>query len=95
MAQKRFAFVIEIDRCIDCKACMVACSVENSVPVGHHRNWVKQIGPTGTYPILGMHFEPGNCMHCSNPPCERVCPTGATYIRDDGLVMIDQDKCIG
>jgi len=95
MAKKRFAFVIEIDRCIDCKACMVSCSVENNVPVGHHRNWVKQIGPKGVFPILGMHFEPGNCMHCSNPPCERVCPTGATYRRDDGIVLINQDICIG
>lgn len=95
MAQKRFAFVIETERCIDCKACMVSCSIENNVPVGHHRNWVHQIGIKGEFPTLGMSFEPGNCMHCDNPPCERVCPVGATYRRDDGIVMIDQDACIG
>ncbi len=95
MATKRYAFVIETERCIDCKACQVSCSVENNVPVGFHRNWIHQKGPNGTFPVLGMSFEPGNCHHCTNPPCERVCPTGSTYRRDDGLVMIDQDICIG
>ena len=82
--------VIETKRCIDCKACMVACEIENQVPLGKHRNWVGYIGPTGTFPTLGLEFEPGNCMHCENPPCERVCPTGATYQREDGIVLIDQ-----
>jgi Fe-S-cluster-containing dehydrogenase component len=74
---------------------MVACSVENNVRPGKHRNWVRTIGPTGTFPALTMWFRPGTCMHCANPPCEIVCPTGATYRRDDGLVEIDKDKCIG
>jgi len=74
---------------------MVACSVENNVPEGHHRCWVDHIGPKGKFPNVGLSFEPGNCMHCNNPPCERVCPTGATYQREDGLVLIDQNKCIG
>ncbi len=93
--KRRWGFVIEPKRCIDCKACMVACEIENAVPLGKHRNWIGQIGPTGTFPVLGMKFEPGNCMHCENPPCERVCPTGATYQRDDGIVLVDYDKCIG
>src|SRR5512143_790464 len=93
--QKRWVMVIEPKNCIDCKACMVSCEIENQVPLGSHRNWIGQYGPTGTFPILGMKFEPGNCMHCENPPCERVCPTGATYRREDGLVLVDYDKCIG
>ena len=93
--QKRWGMVIETKRCIDCKACMVACKVENQIPLGKHRNWVGYVGPTGTFPTLGLRFEPGNCMHCENPPCERVCPTGATYQREDGIVLIDYDKCIG
>ncbi len=91
----RWGFVIEVKRCIDCKACMVACTVENVVPPGSHRNWIGRIGPTGEFPDLGLKFEPGNCMHCENPPCMRVCPTGATYQREDGLVLVDHDKCIG
>jgi tetrathionate reductase subunit B len=97
MAQKTkcWGMVIELQRCIDCKACMIACSLENQVPVGKHRNWVENAGPTGTFPVLGLRFEPGNCMHCDNPPCERVCPTGATHQRADGIVLVDEDKCIG
>ncbi len=93
--KKRWGMVIETKRCIDCKACMVACEIENQVPLGMHRNWVGHVGPTGTFPVLGLRFEPGNCMHCENPPCMRVCPTGATYQRADGLVLVDYDKCIG
>jgi len=92
---KHYVFVIEPSRCLDCEACMVACSVENRVPIGKHRNWVGRRGPTGHFPALGLYFEPGNCMHCDNPPCERVCPTGATYRREDGIVLINQDICIG
>lgn len=93
--QKRYAFVIEVDRCIDCEACMIACEVENQVPLGHHRNWVRPAPLEGTFPTLVQDFVPGNCMHCENPPCVQVCPTGASYQRADGLVLIDQAKCIG
>ena len=95
MAEKRYAFVIQVDRCIDCKACMIACTVENQVPVGHHRNWVEAAPLQGTFPILAQDLVPGNCLHCENPPCVQVCPTGASYQRADGLVLINPDKCIG
>ncbi len=92
--KKRWGFVMEPDRCIDCEACMVACSVENNVPLGEHRNWIGH-KETGAFPDLNMTFTPENCHHCGNPPCERVCPTGATYRREDGLVLVDYKKCIG
>jgi len=94
-SQKRYAFVIEVDRCIDCEACMIACEVENQVPLGMHRNWVKAAPLEGHLPNLAQDYVPGNCMHCENPPCVQVCPTGASYQRTDGLVLIDQAKCIG
>lgn len=92
--KKRWVFVMEPDRCIDCEACMVSCSVENHVPLGEHRNWINR-KETGAFPNLGTTYMPENCQHCDNPPCERVCPTGATYQRDDGIVLVDYDKCIG
>ncbi|MCI0476369.1 MAG: 4Fe-4S dicluster domain-containing protein [Anaerolineales bacterium] len=95
MAEKRYAFVIEVDRCIDCKACMIACNVENQVPVGYHRNWVEAAPLQGTFPELAQNLVPGNCLHCQNPPCVQVCPTGASYQRADGLVLIAPDECIG
>ena len=75
----RFAMVLEPALCIDCKACMVACTAENNVPLGDHRNWVRA-ELKGTFPELSMHIEPGQCMHCDDPPCVRVCPPGASYI---------------
>ena len=92
--KKRWVFVMEPDRCIDCEACMVSCSVENNVPIGEHRNWSAHT-EAGSFPDLNLNVMPENCHHCSNPPCERGCPTGATYQRDDGIVLVDYDECIG
>ncbi|NJN93801.1 MAG: 4Fe-4S dicluster domain-containing protein [Anaerolineales bacterium] len=89
----RWVFVMEPDRCINCEACMISCSLENDVPLGMHRNWIKQ-HESGTFPNLSISFMPENCHHCDNAPCVLVCPTGASYQRDDGLVLVDYDKCI-
>jgi tetrathionate reductase subunit B len=92
--QKRLAMVIDLDRCIGCQACTVACKAEHGVHLGVFRSWVSR-KETGDYPTVKRHFLPRLCNHCENPACEQVCPTGATYKRDDGLVAIDHDKCIG
>lgn len=93
---KRYAFVIDVSRCIDCRACLVSCRVENQVPAGHTRIWVKDLGVEGDYPALAQTFVPYNCMHCDEPPCVDVCTSGATYKdQETGLVQIDQAACIG
>jgi tetrathionate reductase subunit B len=91
--QKKLAMVIDSAKCFNCRACIIACQLENRVPVGHSRNWVKN-NPLEA--ALGMHFQPGNCMHCDKPTCVEACPTGATY-KDpqDGVVKIDPGLCIG
>lgn len=95
-SKKRYGFVIDVSRCIDCRACMVACSVENSVPMNHTRIWVHDLGVQGTFPGLQRTFVPYNCMHCENPPCTEVCVSGATFKdADTGLVLVDQNACIG
>jgi tetrathionate reductase subunit B len=97
MTQKNhYAFVIDVSRCIDCRACLVACSVENNVPMNHTRIWVHDQGVLGDWPNLTRTFFPYNCMHCDNPPCTTVCVSGATY-KDptSGLVLVDQEACIG
>jgi len=94
--KKRYGFVIDVSRCIDCRACLVACSVENNVPMNHTRIWVHDLGVQGEYPNLEHSFVPYNCMHCENPPCIDVCVSGATYKDpENGLVLVDQDACIG
>lgn len=94
--RKRYGFVIDVARCIDCRACLVACSVENQVPMNHTRIWVHDQGIQGDYPNLSRAFIPYNCMHCEHPPCTEVCVSGATYKdKTNGLVLVDQEACIG
>ena len=94
--KKRYGFVIDISRCIDCRACLVACSAENNVGMQYTRIWVKDTGVKGEFPYLTRTFVPYNCMHCENPPCVEVCVSGATYKdKDTGLVLVDQEACIG
>jgi len=93
---KKITFVIDLDRCIGCRACQISCKQENGVALGACRNEVKQIGPVGVYPDIQMYFLPAMCQHCDNPSCAEVCPTGACYKDpDDGVVRIDRDVCIG
>jgi len=83
------------DRCIDCKACVIACQAENKVPLGRARLRINHKASLGPCPRVGTLFEPENCHHCDAPSCMRVCPTGATYKREDGLVLVHWDQCIG
>lgn len=94
--KKQLAFVVELDRCIGCKGCQVACHMENGTPLGTNRIKVHQVGPYGTFPELGMYFLPSMCQQCENPSCVRVCPTGAIWKNEaDGVIELDTDKCIG
>ena len=89
----KYGIVIDPSKCIDCKACMVACKVENNVIEGAWRNWIRQL-----WDLNGnrkSEFQPGQCMQCDNPSCVAACPVGATYKQADGLVVIDPKKCIG
>lgn len=92
---RRYGFVIDPARCIDCRACLVACRAQWQVPAGSTRIWVHTTGVQGTFPDLSQQFVPTQCHHCSNAPCVEACPTGATYRRPDGLIMIDEKACIG
>lgn len=97
MKNKRYAIVLDTEKCLDCKACTVACKAENGVPLGreNYRNWVEEDELRGTYPNLGQSSTPGQCMHCGNAPCKRVCPTGATGASPEGIITVDDKKCIG
>lgn len=93
---KKIAFAVELDRCIGCKGCQVACKMENHLPLGTNRTSVKEIGPTGEYPNIQMYFLPAMCQQCENPTCVEVCPTGACHVNpEDGVIEIERDKCIG
>jgi molybdopterin-containing oxidoreductase family iron-sulfur binding subunit len=86
--------VIDLKRCVGCNACTLACKQEHGTPAGIH--YARVIArEVGTYPDTKRSFLPVLCNHCDDPPCEKACPTGATYVRPDGIVMIEQKKCIG
>ena len=89
----RFIMVIDATKCINCKACVLACQQRNGVPYTHSRNWIRE-APDNLSP-LGTAYQPGACMHCDHPLCVDACPTRATYKADDGSVVIDRDRCIG
>ena len=94
--KKKLAFVVDLDRCIGCKGCQIACHMENGTALGVNRIQVHQVGPFGKFPELEMYFLPAMCQQCEDPSCVRVCPTGAIYKNEeDGVVLLDTDKCIG
>ncbi len=90
----RYGMVIDLDTCIGCNGCVVACKAEHGTQPGVFWGYVlqKEYGKT---PDVARLFLPVLCNHCENAPCEEVCPTGATYRSKDGIVLIDYGKCIG
>ncbi len=90
----RFGMVIDLDKCTGCRACMVACKVENNTPEGNFWMHVFRF-EEGEYPNTRTSFMPRPCMHCDNAPCVKVCPVGARFKREDGIVATDTDRCIG
>ncbi len=89
------AFLFDATRCIDCRACMMACSAENNIPANKTRIWLAGVGLRGTYPDLERATMVYHCMHCEDPDCLSACPVGAYTKREDGPVLYDSSKCIG
>jgi molybdopterin-containing oxidoreductase family iron-sulfur binding subunit len=86
--------VIDTARCIGCGACTVACKTENTTPGDVWYAPVLEY-ETGEYPDARMEFLPVLCNHCEDAPCLKACPTKALDRRDDGIVLFDDDACIG
>lgn len=89
-----YAMLIDAARCTGCAACRIACQMQWQLPPEIFFNRL-EFREQGKYPHVQQEIVPVQCMHCDNPPCRTVCPTHATYKRDDGLVLIDESKCIG
>jgi len=93
--KRQYGMVIDLKKCIKCDACTVSCIAENHLPPGIAYNEVME-HEVGEYPNVRREFLPRPCMQCGNPPCVSVCPVEATWKREeDGIVVIDYDKCIG
>ncbi|MDH4262170.1 MAG: polysulfide reductase NrfD [Spirochaetia bacterium] len=90
----KYGFILDNRKCIGCHACTVACKSEHSVPIGVNRTWVKYI-EKGTFPDSRRYFTVMRCNHCENPPCVDICPVGALFQREDGIVDFNNQRCIG
>ena len=111
---------IEIDKCIGCNRCVVACKAENGVPDEpyYFRTWIERYSvlangetevecisvdpakqqqepPAEKRDVVRSFFVPKLCNHCAHPPCVQVCPVGATFATQDGVVIVDQERCLG
>lgn len=90
----KYGFVIDNRKCIGCHACTVACKSEHDVPIGVNRTWVKQT-EKGEFPNTRRIFSVSRCNHCTDAPCVEICPVEALFVRDDGIVDFNNDRCIG
>jgi Fe-S-cluster-containing dehydrogenase component len=107
---RQLALVIDLNVCVGCHACVTSCKEWNTSgaagpladedpygadPTGTFFNRV-QTYEAGVFPLTETVHFPKSCLHCADPPCVPVCPTGASYKRkEDGIVLVDYDKCIG
>jgi phenylacetyl-CoA:acceptor oxidoreductase subunit 1 len=84
----------DLERCVGCQTCTAACRHANATSPAVQWRKVLDV-ELGTYPDVSRTFVPVGCQHCADPPCMHVCPTTATGQRQDGIVTIDYDICIG
>ena len=106
----RWSMLIDLDKCVACQGCSIACRFENNTPAvkpdqaikGRDIRWndvfplpINPTEETGEYPNIRTRYLTRPCMHCENPPCIKVCPVQATYKDEEGLVRQNYTRCIG
>ncbi len=100
----KWGMVVDIDRCIGCQACVIACQSENNVPINteglyNQRRAIQWIRVEryweGEFPDVKARFIPIMCQHCADAPCEPVCPVFATYHNEEGMNVQVYNRCIG
>ena len=92
--QRKWIMVIDLEKCIGCSACTIGCKAENNLPPGVvYRPVIEE--EIGEFPNVRRRWLPRPCMQCDDPPCVDVCPVGATWKREDGIVVVDYNACIG
>ena len=99
---KQLAFHVDLSGCIGCKACQIACQDKHNLEAGRTWRRVAEVAGGRWVPSAGQwhsdtfaYYVSMACMHCEKPICCEVCPTRAMAKRPDGVVLVDQEKCIG
>ena len=100
----KWAMAVDIDKCTGCQACVLACQVENNIPLNTRDNfernraieWIRiERYWEGEFPDVKARFIPVLCQHCENAPCEPVCPVFATYHNSEGMNVQIYNRCVG
>ncbi len=89
---RKFVMVIDLARCKNARKCITACQKMHHIP--EDKEWL-QVKLMRDNPESAPYWFPKTCFHCDNPPCVKVCPVNATFKRQDGLVLIDNERCVG
>ncbi len=100
----KWGMVVDVDRCTGCQACVLACQVENNIPLNTKERYERARGMAwirveryweGEFPDVKARFIPILCQHCENAPCEPVCPVFATYHNPEGMNVQIYNRCVG
>jgi phenylacetyl-CoA:acceptor oxidoreductase subunit 1 len=89
----RWGMVVDLTRCVRCYACIAACRIEHFLPIGMSWPRLMALETGGDNPTVSTYSV--RCNQCHDAPCVEVCPTGATQRREDGIVWVDQNMCVG
>ena len=89
---RKFVMVVDLAKCNNARKCVTACQKMHYHP--EDKEWL-QVKLMKDNDQAAPYWFPKTCFHCDNPPCVKVCPVDATFKRDDGLVLIDNERCIG
>jgi len=89
---RKFVMVIDLAKCKNARKCVDACQEGHMLPRDHEWIKIQLLQDSG---MTGKYWFPKPCYHCDSPLCVSVCPVGATYKRDDGIVLVDNKRCIG
>jgi Fe-S-cluster-containing dehydrogenase component len=106
-----FAYALDLSKCIGCRRCVYACAEENNLSRDPQVHWIRVLAMEKEHgisfshadayyepeevPEEGRFYVPVSCQQCRNAPCTKVCPIGATWTEEDGIVVVDYDWCIG
>lgn len=97
LTRAKYMVYIDVERCTGCRSCEIACAVEHSATKTLYGAVMEKPRPKPRIQVFKVEKlnVPMRCLHCANAPCVQVCPVGAMHYTEEGLVVVDDIKCIG